>query len=103
MAPVGSLVVQTPIVGKIFDLVIAAGGKFTQLRRRKASKNFGDAAGFIEILLKPFEDARNLDLPFIRQKFVQVLVRQQCAVRSAALFVELFGCIVKSLYRRSTA
>ena len=100
---VRSLIIQTPIVGKIFDLVIAARGELTHWCRRITAQNFRDTPGIIEISLEPLKDAGDLHFPFVRQEFIEVFACQPSAIRSVVLFVELIGGVCKPLERRTTA
>src|SRR6266496_1123268 len=103
MAPMRSLIVQSPIVGKIFDVVFAARRKVTNRFRRVSCLNRRDAARFIEILLKPFEDARNLHLLLVWRKLVEILAREPGTKRIVVLFFKFIGSVGKTLERRTTA
>src|SRR5439155_8439473 len=103
VATVWALVVQAPVVGKVFDVVFAARSKVTNRFRRIAAKNRRDAAGLIEILFKPFEDARNLHLLLVWRKLVEVLAREPCTKCVVVLLFKFIGSIGKMLEWRATA
>src|SRR6266851_7019629 len=102
IAAMGTLIVETPIVGQIFDFVFSADGKVAHRLRRVAAQNFRGTAGFIEILLEPFEDAGNLDALFVRQKSVEIFTRQPGAICAVVLFLEFVGRVSRTLQRRAT-
>ncbi|PYI96750.1 MAG: short-chain dehydrogenase [Verrucomicrobia bacterium] len=68
VATMRSLIVKPPIVRKVFDFVIPAGGELTHRRRSISAQYFRHAAGFLEILLEPLEDAGDFHLFLVRQK-----------------------------------
>src|SRR6266508_411676 len=102
IAAVRSLIVQAPIVRKIFDLVITARRELMHRRRRVAASTFRDAACLIEILLEPFKDAGDFHFPFVMQKLIEVFACQPDAIRAVDLFVEFISSVCKSLERRTT-
>ena len=103
IAAVRALIVQAPVVGNVFDVVFTAYRKVTNRFRRIAAKNRRDAARFIEILLKPFEDARNLHLLLVWRKLVEILAREPGTKRIVVLFFKFIGSVGKTLERRTTA
>jgi hypothetical protein len=62
MAAVRTLVVQSPVVRKVFDLVFAARREISKGRWRVAPENFRNTARFFEVSFKPFKDAGDFNL-----------------------------------------
>src|SRR6266496_872377 len=100
---VRALIIQAPIVRKVSDVVLAAGGKLAHRLRRVTGENFRNTTDLIEVRLEPFEDARNLHLLFARRKFVEILARKPGSIGAIILFFKLIAGVSGALERRATA
>src|SRR6266487_537917 len=96
-----ALIVQAPVVGKILRVVFAVGSELTHWRWRVAAENFRDAAGLVEILLEPFEDAGDLHFLFARQKLVEVSACQPGLICAIVLFFKFVTGISEARERRT--
>src|SRR6266498_602588 len=99
---VRALIIQTPIVRKVSDVVLAAGGKLAHRLRRVTAENFRNA-DLIEVRLEPFEDARNLHLLFTRRKFVEILARKPGSIGAIILLFKSIAGVSGALEWRATA
>src|SRR5438094_4832909 len=98
-----SLIIESPVVRNVFDVVFAAGRKFAHRLGCVAAKNFWKAACLVEILLEPFEDAGDFGPFLARQKLVEIPAREPCPKCMVVLLFQFIRRVGEALKGRTTA